>query len=99
MRARDFDALARGAAADVAAFARFIEQGQALLAEAAEAGARESYASVWFDAEILNALALERWESEGRPTDWQAPWRADFQRDAAQAVAALREAAAALLQA
>lgn len=99
MRERDFDALASGAAADVVAFARFIEQAQALLAEAADAGARESYAGAWFDAEILNALALERWESEGRPADWQAPWRADFQHDAAQAVAALREAAAALLQA
>lgn len=95
---REFEQLALGATADVAAYAHFIAQSEFLLADAADADARERYAHAWFDAEILNALALERWDGEGRPVEWDAPWREDFQQDAMQAVAALRAAAVLLLQ-
>lgn len=88
-----FEQLARDATADVVAFARFVGQSEFLFADAADEPARQRYADAWFDAEILNALALERWESEGRPARWDATWRGAFQHDAAQAVEALRAAA------
>lgn len=90
MSADDFDRLARNAAADVVAFARFVAQTEFLFEGAADAHALARYQAAWFDAEITNALALERWDAEGRPTAWDGPWRADFQHDAAQAVAALQ---------
>lgn len=93
MPAGDFDALARDATAGVVAFARFVEQSEFLFARADDVEARERYADAWFDAEIINALALDRWESEGRPADWDGSWRAAFQQDAAQAVEAMRAAA------
>ncbi len=93
MPAGEFDALACHAAAGVVAFARFVDASEFLFARAYDAQARERYAEAWFDAEIINALALERWESEGRPAAWDGTWRAAFQQDAAQAVEAMRAAA------
>lgn len=93
MRAWDFDQLALNASADMKAFAHFVGQSEFLFADAAQAHERERYAQAWFDAEIINALALERWEAAGRPAGWDATWRAEFQQDAAQAVAALQAAA------
>ena len=91
---REFDELARAATADVVAFARFVNQAEFLWAGADDAHARERYAAAWFDAEIINALALERWDGEGRPAVWDAIWHSAFQQDAAQAVAGMRAAAA-----
>ncbi|MNV80160.1 hypothetical protein D3C71_1737490 [compost metagenome] len=91
---RDFDALARAATADVVAFAHFVDQSEFLCARTDDAAARERYAEAWFDAEIINALALDRWDAEGRPAVWDATWRSAFQPDAAQAVAGMRAAAA-----
>lgn len=89
MSAGDFDRLALNATADVVAFARFVAHTEFLF-DGADPDALAHYQAAWFDAEILNALALERWDAAGRPTDWHAPWSADFQHDAAQAVAALQ---------
>lgn len=90
MRLPDFDRLALSATADVVAFARFVAQTEFLLDGASDADALARYRAAWFDAEILNALALERWDGEGRPADWGAVWRADFARAATQTVAALQ---------
>lgn len=90
MSAGDFDRLALNATADVVAFARFVAQTEFLFDGAADSDALAQYQAAWFDAEITNALALERWDAEGRPAAWDACWRADFQNDAAQALAALQ---------
>lgn len=90
MSAGEFDLLALKATADVVAFARFVAKTEFLFDNASDADALVQYRAAWFDAEILNALALERWDSAGRPADWGAVWRADFAHHAAQTVAALQ---------
>lgn len=74
MSAGEFDRLALKATADVVAFARFVAKTEFLFDNASDA----------------DALALERWDSAGRPADWGAVWRADFAHHAAQTVAALQ---------
>lgn len=86
----DFDRWSLNATADVVAFARFVAQTEFLFDGASDADALAQYRAAWLDAEILNALALERWDEAGRPADWSAVWRADFAHDAAQTVAALQ---------
>ena len=90
MSAGEFHRLTRNATADVVAFARCVAQTEFLFDDAGDADALAQYRAAWFDAEILNALALERWDEAGRPADWSAVWRADFAHDAAQTVAALQ---------
>ena len=34
--------------------------------------------------EIINALALSEWESEGRPADWQTRWESEYKHDASE---------------
>lgn len=89
MSVADIDRLALNATVDVVAFARFVAQTE-FLCDGADPDALARYQAAWFEAEILNALALERWDAAGRPADWEAPWTADLQHDAAQAVAALQ---------
>lgn len=90
MSAGEFHRLTRNATADVVAFARCVAQTEFLFDDAGDADALAQYRAAWFDAEILNALALERWDSDGRPVDWSAVWHAEFARAAAQTVAALQ---------
>lgn len=43
---------------------------------------RCSYSKYWFEMEIINALALEAWESDGSPLNWQNPWDENYKDDA-----------------
>ena len=90
MSAGEFHRLTRNATADVVAFAHCVAQTEFLFDDVGDADALAQYRAAWFDAEILNALALERWDSDGRPVDWSAVWHAEFARAAAQTVAALQ---------
>ena len=90
MSAGEFHRLTRTATADVVAFAHCVAQTEFLFDDVGDADALAQYRAAWFDAEILNALALERWDSDGRPVDWSAVWHAEFARAAAQTVAALQ---------
>lgn len=42
----------------------------------------EGWQALWFQMEILNALALAEWEEEGSPQDWSHRWREGYEQDA-----------------
>lgn len=44
------------------------------------------YKEKWFDLEIINAVALNDWESEGRPKDWSEKWNEKYKKDAANVI-------------
>ncbi|MDH6163322.1 hypothetical protein M2354_002977 [Leclercia adecarboxylata] len=44
---------------------------------------KAEYQQVWFELEILNALALSQWEEDGCPVNWKAQWDSDYKQDAA----------------
>lgn len=45
-----------------------------------------SYKEKWFELEIVNAVALDDWESEGRPRDWSEKWDTKYKKDAANII-------------
>jgi hypothetical protein len=44
------------------------------------------YKEKWFELEIVNAVALEDWESEGRPKDWKEKWDVKYKKDASDVI-------------
>ncbi|AVU35638.1 MULTISPECIES: hypothetical protein [Serratia] len=72
---------------DVISFARFVSYAEDLpqLNELFEdEHNRDNYQKIWFELEIINALALSEWESEGRPADWQTRWESEYKHDASE---------------
>lgn len=49
------------------------------------------YSEIWFEMEIVNAIALSEWEEEGRPQQWSDRWRSDFRNDAQELIGDLIE--------
>jgi len=77
---------------DIASFARFVNYSEKLfqldeLFESVED--KKNYEQTWFELEIINALALSQWETEGRPTDWSNQWNLTYKRDAADVMSKL----------
>lgn len=77
---------------DVVSFAKFVNYAEGLpqvdeLFE--DEQNKDNYQQIWFELEIINALALSEWENEGRPTDWQARWESDYKHDASELIAEL----------
>jgi len=74
--------LARGAPEDLKSWSSFVAvtefvwQNTTLVSDAAK------WESIWFEMEIVNALALAEWEEHGSPLDWQRRWREGYQADA-----------------
>lgn len=72
---------------DVASFAKFVSYAEDLaqLNDLFENEKnRNSYQIIWFELEIVNALALSEWEDEGCPDDWQSRWELDYKSDASE---------------
>ncbi|WP_260441037.1 hypothetical protein [Pseudomonas putida] len=75
-------ALARGAHKDLKAWSSFVAvtefvwQNTTLVSDAAR------WESIWFEMEIVNALALSEWEEQGSPLDWHERWCEGYQPDA-----------------
>lgn len=72
---------------DVVSFARFVSYAEDLpqLNELFENEYnRDNYQKIWFELEIINALALSEWENEGRPADWQTHWESEYKYDASE---------------
>jgi len=44
----------------------------------------EAWKQQWFELEVINALALAEWEEQGKPQDWSACWRKEYQQEAAE---------------
>jgi hypothetical protein len=67
-----------------------------LFADSADFDALKRYHEAWFEAEVINATALDDWEAERAPANWDTKW-SRYQPDAEKAVALLQNAASALV--
>lgn len=74
---------------DIASFARFVNYAEGL-SQIEELFKNESskdhYHQVWFELEIVNALALSEWESDGSPLDWKKRWESEYKQEASELV-------------
>jgi hypothetical protein len=41
-----------------------------------------AYQACWFELEILNALALDEWETDGKPGVWLVSWNRRYEKNA-----------------
>lgn len=77
---------------DMASFAGFVSYAENLtqideLFESQQA--KECYEKIWFELEIINALALSQWETEGCPLNWKSQWESGYKQDASDVLAEL----------
>lgn len=49
------------------------------------------FRKIWFELEIINALALDDWESEGKPENWLSEWEIKYKSDAQNVIGELRD--------
>ena len=93
MKQVEFDTLVADVTDSIFAFAEFTKRTEHLFSDAEDAEALQAYRDAWFELEIVNATALDEWESEGRPNEWSEKWNGKFFKDAADTVGLLRDAA------
>lgn len=77
-------ALGGRAAQDIYAWSAFVAATEFLWQDAALVKDRDAWQALWFELEIVNALALAEWDEQGRPGDWSVRWGKDYQQDAAE---------------
>ena len=93
MKQVDFETLAAKATDSLFAFADFAKKTEHLFTDSSDVAALQAYRSAWFELEIVNAAALEEWESDGRPGRWDRKWKERFDKDANETVCMVRAAA------
>jgi hypothetical protein len=98
MKYSDFETLAAQALGSVFAFADFTKRTEHLFDESTNAAALQAYRSAWFELEIVNATALDEWETDGRPRTWDTKWNERFLKDAEETVGMVKAAAQKLVQ-
>jgi hypothetical protein len=79
-----FERRADEATSNLFAFAKFV-------AETEDLSGDSRYAAAWLEAEVVNAAALEAWDAQGRPQEWNDEWQRNFKAEATEVVAQLRE--------
>jgi hypothetical protein len=92
MKAANILALAETAADDHFKYARFVNEAELLQGEIdpfADDEKIAAYQACWFELEIVNALALDEWESEGKPDSWLDSWNERYKQDAKELVGKL----------
>ena len=94
----EFENLAAHAVDSVFAFADFTRRTEHLFDESPNVQALQEYRRAWFEVEIVNATALDQWETAGRPEAWEIEWNERFLRDAVETVCMLRAAAHRLIE-
>lgn len=89
----DLERLAAHAVDNVFAFADFTRRTEHLFDDSPDASALQAYRRAWFELEIVNATALDEWETDGRPGTWDAKWNERFLKDAEETVGMVKAAA------
>ncbi|MEN8513229.1 hypothetical protein [Burkholderia sp. RS02] len=90
MNAEDLVERAQTAAKDHLKYARFVQDAEIFQADAVQDEKwKSAYRACWFELEIVNALALDDWESSGKPDDWSATWNERYKKDAEELIANL----------
>lgn len=85
MSAAEILAQAGSAADDLFKYARFVKNTEGLRNDTtifATDKQRSEYQACWFELEVVNALALDGWESNGKPTVWESSWSERYRNDA-----------------
>ena len=94
----EFEALSAHAADNVLAFADFTKWAEHLFKDSADQVALQVYQNAWFELEVVNAVALDQWEMDGRPGIWDVKWKERFLKDAEETVDMVRTAAQQLIK-
>lgn len=87
MDSMKFREMALSAFSDIYSFAEFTGRSEELMSGGEiDPELLESYNKAWFEMEIVNALALDEWESDGRPHEWSEKWGVKYRADAEETV-------------
>ncbi|MFP5425095.1 MAG: hypothetical protein ACLGJA_04505 [Gammaproteobacteria bacterium] len=81
--------LARQADEDVFSWASFVAQTEFLWQDTTLVPDACAWQALWFELEIVNALALAEWDEHGRPVDWADCWREGYKQQVQGLLAAL----------
>lgn len=81
--------LAISAHQDLPSWARFVALTEFAWLDPALVSDADGWQAIWFEMEIVNALALAEWEEQGSPDDWLQQWREEYQSDAQALVSRL----------
>ncbi|MFK3815969.1 hypothetical protein ACI2KG_05095 [Pseudomonas sp. NPDC089407] len=79
--ASEFRLLARAAQQSLPSWSRFVAQTEFVWQNPALVLDPAAWQKLWFEMEIVNALALAEWEEEGCPQDWSHRWRERYEQD------------------
>lgn len=74
--------LARGAPEDLKSWSSFVAVTEFVWQNTTLVSDAPRWESIWFEMEIVNALALAEWEEQGSPLDWHERWCEGYQADA-----------------
>lgn len=74
--------LAQEAPQDLMSWSNFVAQTEFVWQHPTLVIDGEEWQALWFEMEILNALALAEWEEEGFPLDWSHRWSEGYEQDA-----------------
>lgn len=85
--------LGQQASQNLFACSAFVARTEFLWQDPRQVADAEAWQRVWFELEILNAVALAEWEEQGRPAEWSSGWAGVYR----EPVAALVEELLALL--
>lgn len=81
-------------------FSKFVRDAEAFCQNEKREGTADvnlaRYREIWFDLEIINALALDHWESSGMAENWISQWDDRYKHDVQVVIAELRVLLAAL---
>ena len=75
-------ALAQEAPQELMSWSQFVTQTEFVWQNPNLVSDAEGCQTLWFEMEIVNALALAEWEEEGAPQDLSYRWRDGYQHDA-----------------
>lgn len=87
MNLNTFRQQALAALESIFAFAEFTKHSESLFEdEKGDSEFVQRYKEAWFELEIVNSVALEEWESDGRPKAWAEKWNDKYREEAAEVV-------------
>ena len=82
-----FSSQALSALENIFSFSEFTKRAELLFDhEKIDSEFIKHYKAAWFELEIVNSVALEEWESDGRPKNWIEKWEGKYKAEAADVV-------------
>jgi hypothetical protein len=85
----EFLKLAISSVQDVKTFSQFVCYSELLCEDGRDIVSEKNkikYNDLWFRLEIINAVALDKWEQEEEPLDWANKWESQYKTDAKEVI-------------